>query len=108
MSRCSTFQPASEGNQLVSRGFEEADRHSNKTFSDTQPIQQFEVDQEELGDHEGDLFFYEFDIEEEYCRLKIMKELETRRAWAERHELREEKEGAAGEEEDEETSVSLV
>ena len=81
--------------------------HPDKAFAGTQFTQQFELDQDELEDHEGDTFFYEFDIKEEYRRLEMMKEFEKRRIWAQHHQLSEDEEDEGGEGEGEETSVSL-
>jgi hypothetical protein len=102
------MQPASEREPGVSRDLGGTDRQPSKTFADPQLPQQFEIDQDQLEDHEGDLFFYEFDMAEEFRRLELMKELEKRRAWAERHLLREEdEEDNGGEEGPEETVVSF-
>ena len=106
MSGYSTIQLASERTQAMSSGLGGTDRHPNKALVNTQPPQQFEFDQAEPDDHEGDPFFYEFNMEEELRRLEMMKELEERRAWAQRHQLREEDE-EDDEGEEEETDVSF-
>src|SRR5258708_6517649 len=98
MSGHSTIQPASESKQAMSGDMGGTDRHPNNTVANTQISQQFEIDQDELEDHEGDLFFYDFDMEEEFRRLEMIKELEKRRAWAQYHQLDEEDE--EGEEEE--------
>jgi hypothetical protein len=84
------------------------DQPPNTTFADPQLSQQFEIDQDGLEDHEGDLFFYEFDMEEEFRRLEMMKELERRRVWAQHHQPSDEdEEYDEGEEEEEDTNVSF-
>ena len=98
------IQPAYEGVQALAR----TDQPPNKTVADAQLSQQFEIDQDELEGHEGDLFFYEFDMEEEIRRLEMMKELERRRVWAQHHQPSDEdEEDDEGEEEEEETNVSF-
>ena len=108
MSGHSNIHPTSEG---TNRDLGGTDRHPNKTLASTQPPQQFEfdqdVDQDELEDHEGDRFFYEFDIEEEFRRLEMMKELEKRRLWTQHHQLNEEVVGDDEGEEEEGTTVSF-
>ncbi len=102
------IHPVYEGVQALSRDLAGTDRPPDKTVADTQISQQFEIDQDELEDQEGDLFFYEFDMEEEIRRLEMMKELERRRIWAQRHQPSDEdEEGEEGEEEGEDTNVSL-
>ena len=108
MSGHAIIQPAYEGIQTPNRDLAGADQPPNKTFADPQLPQQFEIDQDGLEDHEGDLFFYEFDMEEECRRLEMMKELERRRVWAQHHPPSDEdEEYDEGEEEEEETSVSF-
>ena len=88
------------------------DRLPNKTLADTQLPQEFEfdqdIDQDEPEDDEGEPLFYEFDIEEEFRRLEMMKELEKRRVWVQHHQLGEEDEGDDGEEEEEGMAVSFL
>ena len=108
MSGHSNTHLASEG---TNRDLGGTDRHPNKTLADPQLLQQFEfdqdVDQDELKDHEGDRFFYEFDIEEEFRRLEIMKELEKRQVWAQHHQVDEEDEEEEERGEEEGMSVSF-
>ena len=102
------IQPAHEGIQALSRDLAGTDQPPNKTVADPQLFQQFEIDQDELEGHEGDLFLHEFDMEEEIRRLEMMKELERRRVWAQhRQPSDEDEEGEEGEEEEEETNVSF-
>ena len=103
------IQPVHEGIQAPSRDLAATDQPPNKTVADAQLAQQFEVDEDGLENHEGDLFFYEFDMEEEIRRLEMMRELERRRVWAQRHQQSDEdEEGDAEEEEEEgETNVSI-
>ena len=106
MSGHTTIQAAHEGTQTPIRDLAGTDQPPNKSFADMQLSQQFEIDQDGLEDHEGDLFFYEFDMEEEFRRLEMMKELERRRVWAQRHPPSDE-DDEEEEEEEEETNVSL-
>ena len=102
------IQPAYEGIQALSRDLAGTDQPPNKRVADAQLSQQFEIDQDELEDDEGVLFFYEFDMEEEIRRLEMMKELERRRVWAQHYRPSDEdEEGDEGEEEEEEPNVSL-
>ena len=110
MSGHTTIQSVYDGTQAPIRDLAGTDQPPNKSFADMQLSQQFEIDQDGLEDHEGDLFFYEFDMEEEFRRLEMMKELERRRVWAQRHPPSDEdEEDDEGEEEEEveETNVSL-
>ena len=105
------IQPTYEGIQALIRDLAGTDQPPNKTVADAQLSQQFEIDQDELEGHKGDLFLHEFDMEEEIRRLEMMKELERRRVWAQYHQPSDEdeegEEGEEGEEEEEETNVSF-
>ena len=100
-------QPAHEGIQNLSRDLAGTDQPPNKTVADAQFSQQFEIDQDGLEVHEGDLFFYEFDMEEEIRRLEMMKELERRRVWVQRHQQSDEDEEGEEEEEEEEEETNV-
>jgi len=112
MSEHTTIQLAYEGIQAMNRHLGGANQHPYQTLADTEPSQQFEFDLDGLEGHEGNLFFYEFDMEEESRRMEMMKELELRRVWAQHHQPSDEdeedgerEEGEEGEEE--ETYVSF-
>jgi hypothetical protein len=103
-----TTQPAYEGIQTTSSVLAGTDQPPNTTFADPQLSQQFEIDQDGLENHEGDLFFYEFNMDEEFRRLEMMKELERRRLWAQHQQPSDEdEEYDEGEEEEEDTNVSF-
>jgi hypothetical protein len=80
MSGYSTIQSASEEDQAMSRGFGGTNQQTNSKLADTQPSQEFEIARDGPEDHEGDLFFYKFDTNEEFRRLEMMQELEKRHA----------------------------
>ena len=108
MSGHAIIQTVYEGAQTPIRDLAGTDQPPNKSFADMQLSQQFEIDQDGLEDHEGDLFFYEFDMEEEFRRLEMMKELERRRVWTQRHPPSDEDEDdGEGEEEDEEDDMNV-